>query len=147
MEKKNILKLGLFLMILTVVGGFGYSIYQDMNSKDVKDDNTTDDSSVITEIDKDSLKLEYNYVDENLWRYSVVGTLPNFCYTVGVSAVVMESYPEQVVVTTTVYQPEEDEICTDTVQEIHEEGEFVASESAEVRFEIKEEEKKHIEME
>ncbi|NLB12103.1 hypothetical protein GX830_01860 [Candidatus Dojkabacteria bacterium] len=133
MEKKNILPLSIFLLIIVVGSGLAYSIYKGMNSN-TQEDKDEEQPSVV--IDEDWLSLEYEYVGDNLWRYAVVGALPNPCYSISTSAVVRESYPEQVVVTSIIYRTDKDEICIDSIQEIHEEGEFQASEEAEVSFRI-----------
>lgn len=134
MEKKNILALGVLLMVLIIIGGVGYSIIQSMND----DDNDVDQNIEDTLIDEDSLSFEFEYIGENLWRYEVTGILPNPCYEISTSAVVMESFPEQVIVTSTIQEPDPDMICIQVIQEVNQEGEFEASEDAEVRFEIAE---------
>jgi hypothetical protein len=131
MEKKSVLGLGVFLVFLLVVGSLGYNIFL------VQKENTQDEQKdTVQEISEDEFNLEYNYIDENLWRYSVTGTLPNPCYTISTESIVMESYPEQVIIKSTVTPPQEDMICTQVIQEVYEEGEFVASEDAEVSFSV-----------
>ena len=134
MEKKNILGLGVLLMILVIFGGLGYAIFQNMNGEKIDDDQIITEPR--TDIDEDWLNFEYDYVGNNLWRYTVTGTLPNPCYVINTSAIVMESFPEQVVVTSEIESPDPDLICAQVIQEVYEEGEFQASEEAEVRFEI-----------
>ena len=134
MEKKNILGLGAFLMVLVILGGLGYAIFQNMNGEGVENDQSIEQPRA--DIDEDRLNIEYDYIGENLWRYTVTGTLPNPCYEISTSAIVMESYPEQVVVTSLIQTPDPDMICIQVIQEVYEEGEFEASEDAEIRFEI-----------
>ena len=132
MEKKKILTLGVFLMVLVVLGGIGYSIFQNMNGNDTDDNVTEEPSSSV--IDEEWLNLEYDYIGDNLWRYQVTGILPNPCYEISTSAVIMESFPEQVVITSTIREPHPDMICIQIVQEVFEEGEFEANEEAIVEF-------------
>lgn len=136
MEKKKILTLGVFLMVLVVLGGIGYSIFQNMNENDIDIDQITQPPSAIN--GEELLNLSYDYIGENLWRYQVTGILPNPCYEISTSAVIMESFPEQVVITSTIQEPDPDMICIQVIQEVYEEGEFEASEEAEIRFEIEE---------
>ena len=134
MEKKKILTLGVFLMVLVVLGGIGYSIFQNMNENDIDSDQITQPPSAIN--GEELLNLSYDYIGENLWRYQVTGILPNPCYEISTSAVIMESFPEQVVITSTIQEPDPDMICIQVIQEVYEEGEFQASEDAEISFEI-----------
>ena len=49
MEKKNILPLSIFLLIIVVVGGLAYSIYKGMNSNTQEDEDEERPSVVIDE--------------------------------------------------------------------------------------------------
>ncbi len=133
MEKKNILPLSIFLLIIVVVGGLAYSIYKGMNSNTQEDEDEERPSIVI---DEDWLSLEYEYVGDNLWRYAVVGALPNPCYSISTSAVVRESYPEQVTVTSFIEEPKKEQVCSQVLLEVLEEGEFEASGEADISFRI-----------
>ena len=66
----------------------------------------------------------------------IVDALPNPCYKISTEAIVLESYPEQVIVKSTVQPPNTETVCVQSIQEIFQEGEFEASEQAQVRFEI-----------
>lgn len=134
MEKKNILGFGILLVILLVVGAIVFNIYMDLNSDEEQDNQNTD--TIPDQIEYDDINFEYEYVGNSLWRYTISGTLPNPCYKISTEAIVMESYPEQVIVKSTVLLPDAETVCVQIIQEVFEEGEFEASEQAQVRFEI-----------
>lgn len=131
MEKKSVLGLGVFLVFLLLVGSLGYNIFL------VQKENTQEEQpDTVQEISEDEFNLEYTYIDENLWRYTVTGTLPNPCYTISTESIVMESYPEQVTIKSTVTPPDTDMACIQVIQEVYEEGEFIASKQAQVSFSV-----------
>lgn len=80
--------------------------------------------------EEDKVRLGRVYVGDNLWTYSVKATFPNPCYEGKVSAVVAESFPEQVTVYFDRISPAEDEVCPQVLQEFVFEGELNASEEA-----------------
>jgi hypothetical protein len=140
MEKKNILSLGLLLFALVVIGGSVYYLYTREN--DTLDPVLDDD---ITRVDEDedvpeafrglNLNLDYDYLGDNIWQYSVTGTLPNPCYGLTTEVIISEDNPLEVGVRATITAPDEDMVCAQVVQEIYEEGEFEAGEDADVVFE------------
>ena len=131
MEKRNIPLVGIFLLCLVLLGAFAYQIYLVMQKEKTDQDKNTPQS-----ITKDDFTFEYTYSGENLWKYTITGTLPNPCYSISTSASVAESYPEQVFVTSTITPPKKDEICAQVVKEVNEIGEFTASENATVSFNV-----------
>lgn len=130
MEKKNFLLVAVFLLILTFLVIVGYQVYIQLQEDKQEDTNT------VQTITEDSLTFEYTYKGDNLWGYTVKGELPNQCYKISTDALVAESYPEQVYVTSTITPPAGDEICTQVIQEVNEIGEFNASEDATVSFKV-----------
>jgi hypothetical protein len=134
MEKKSVLGVGLLLVALTVIGG---SLYYSMQNKDIDETKKDDELDLPTSnANYDDFKLEYKYEKEGRWTYTVTGSLPNPCYSISTEAIVMESYPEQVIIRSKVTPPNPEMLCTQVIQEVLEEGEFEASEVATVRFEI-----------
>ena len=134
MEKKNVLSFGVLLVILSVVGAIIFNMYMGSNDEEKKEIEGTD--TVVKEIKYDDINFEYEYVGNSLWKYTISGTLPNPCYKISTEAIVLESYPEQVIVKSTVQPPNTETVCVQSIQEIFREGEFEASEQAQVRFEI-----------
>jgi hypothetical protein len=134
MEKKNILGLGVLFVILLVLGAVALNIYLDLRKDPIQEEDITEDSN--TEACYDNISFDYYYKGNNLWQYNVTGTLPNPCYTISVESVVMESYPEQVIVKSTITKPDPETMCIQVIQEVEEEGEFEASEQATVTFEM-----------
>lgn len=134
MEKKNILGLGVLFVILLVLGAVALNIYLDLRKDPIQEEDITEDSN--TEACYDNISFDYYYKGNNLWQYNVTGTLPNPCYTISVESVVMESYPEQVIVKSTITKPDPDTMCIQVIQDVNEEGEFEASEQATVTFEM-----------
>ena len=132
MEKKNVFGLGLLLIALIVIGGSIYYLY---NQKEQEQDIVDDSPKPTHPIVYSDLNLEYDYLGDNVWRYTVTGTLPNPCYSIETEAEVAESAPEQITIRSTITAPEEDEICAQVIQEVLQEGEFQASEDALVIFE------------
>jgi hypothetical protein len=133
MEKKNILGLGLLLIVVLVFGALALNIYLNLKNTTPKEDIPADNS---TDTRFEDISFDSFYKGDNLWEYKVTGTLPNPCYTINTEAIVMESYPEQVIVKSTVIKPEPDTMCAQVIQEVYQEGEFEASEEAIVTFEI-----------
>lgn len=134
MEKKNILGLGVLLIIVLVLGALALNIYLDLRKEPTEQEDIPEDTS--KEACYDNISFDYYYKGNNLWQYNVTGTLPNPCYTISVESIVMESYPEQVIVKSTITKPDPETMCTQVIQEVDEEGEFEASEQATVTFEM-----------
>jgi hypothetical protein len=134
MGRKNILGIGILLVVLILAGGLLYYLYTNHEQ-----DNTIDigDTIILDDSIGENLNFEYEYVGDNRWEYIITGTLPNPCYEIKTEAIVMESFPEQVIVRSTITLPSEDMVCIQVIQEVYEEGEFLASEEAIVRFETK----------
>lgn len=128
MNKNRIIGIGFLLVILILIVGFLHKMYleKEISNSEEEENNITTDNFVFS----------YNYKENNLWEYSINGTLPNPCYTIKTESIVAESYPEQVTVTSTITKPSADLICTQVIQEVHEVGEFQASESASVSFKL-----------
>lgn len=87
-----------------------------------------------TKITMDNFTLTTEYKGESKWEYTIVGQLPNPCYTVSTNAIVAESYPEQVSITVNVQPPDADVICAQVIQKYEYTGEFQASEKATVKL-------------
>ncbi|MHC1716833.1 MAG: hypothetical protein AB9915_03055 [Candidatus Dojkabacteria bacterium] len=132
MEKKSIIGVAVLLLLLVLIGAIAYQIY--IGTKDTNDD--SDGTNSPQSITKDNFTFEYTYKGNNLWEYTVKGELPNPCYKISTDAIVAESYPEQVSVTSTITAPQKDVICAQVIQNVNEVGEFNASEKATVSFKI-----------
>lgn len=131
MEKKNIPLVGIFLLCLILLGSLAYQIYLVMQKEKEEKAESTPQS-----ITKDDFTFKYTYSGENLWKYTITGTLPNPCYSISTSSSVAESYPEQVFVTSTITPPKKDDICAQVIKDVNEIGEFTASENATVSFNV-----------
>lgn len=83
---------------------------------------------------EDGINLEANYVEENLWEYTVTGTVPTPCHKVTVTNTVMESYPEQVDVNVEI--KDSGDICAEVIQDVEEEGAFKASSEAQITLSV-----------
>jgi hypothetical protein len=105
-------------------------------SKD-KDRNIPQDSGETTTTIETTFELESTYQGDNLWKYRVTGDLPNLCYKANTNPVVMESYPEQIIIKVEVIQPEKDAICAQAIYQYEYEGIFNASEKAQISLETK----------
>ncbi len=141
MEKKNVLGLGLLFLALLVIGGGVYYLYTEREKEMTgsQDQPELEELPPMEETEPmpyDDFFLTYEYMGDNTWDYEVTGTLPNPCYTVTFEPVVMESFPEQVIIETKVQEPSTDEICTQVIQEVEETGTFSASEEAEIILDI-----------
>jgi hypothetical protein len=141
MEKKNVLGLGLLFLALLVIGGGVYYLYTEREKEmgGNQDQPELEELPPMEETEPmpyDDFFLTYEYMGDNTWDYEVTGTLPNPCYTVTFEPVVMESFPEQVMIETKVQEPSTDEICTQVIQEVEETGTFSASEEAEIILDI-----------
>ena len=123
-------KMFLAILILLSVSFFGYAMLTGCGEDEEKDQV---DSSV-TKITEDNFTLTTEYKEESRWEYTVVGQLPNPCYTATTDAIVAESYPEQVSITVSVQVPDADTMCAQVIQEYEYSGEFQASEEATVKL-------------
>ncbi len=137
MEKKNVFGLGLLLVALIVIGGSIFYLYV-QREKDTPKDVPNDTPRVEEPKSYDDLSLEYDYLGDNLWSYTITGTLPNICYEVETEAIVMENDPDQVTVNSKIILPDPEIACAQVIQEVYKEGEFEASEGAEILFSIEE---------
>ncbi len=135
MSKKDVLGFGVILVILIIVIGFVYLIF--IQKKPIKKEETpSNKNGVIQEIKKENFTFTKEYKGNNLWEYKIVGELPNPCYTISTSAVIRESYPEQVSVISEISKPNEDEICVQVISPVNEVGQFEASENAVITFDV-----------
>ncbi len=117
------------IWITTVIVGillFGYIAYTFFFQKTNTGEEQTQSGN--------DFNLAYTYKGNNLWEYSVNGTLPTPCYAVNTDAIVAESYPEQVTVKVTVQEQPTDGVCSTVIQEYSYSGTFQASEKATVTF-------------
>lgn len=137
MQKNSVFGLGLLFLVLIVIGGSIYYLYTNRED-DIVDDVLNGIPAPVQNNGEgeDNLNLSYDYLGENTWRYMVTGTLPNPCYEISTEAIVMESFPEQVIIRARVTPPGEDEICIQVIQEVYEEAEFEASEEAEISLQV-----------
>lgn len=88
-------------------------------------------------ITQNNFRLEARYTEVNKWEYTVTGQLPNPCYTASVDTTIAESYPEQVTVRINIFEPEQDMVCTQVIQDYSYQGTFSASEKATISLEVK----------
>ncbi len=132
MERKGIIGLAVLLLLLVVIGAVVYQVVLDDNTKK-DDDISLGEPHTLTE---ENFVFEYTYKGDNLWSYTVKGNLPTPCYSINTDAVVMESFPEQVIVTSRITPPAKDVMCAQVIQEVNEVGEFNASEKAQVTFKV-----------
>jgi flagellar basal body-associated protein FliL len=98
-------------------------------TEDLVDEQLPDDD---IEQEEDNFEFSADYIGDNTWEYSITGTLPTPCYEYETEEVVMESYPEQVVITMNIEQS--GDVCIQVIQEVEESGSFSASEEAQVSF-------------
>lgn len=131
MFKKILLAIILLLSILFLVYALSYKEEPKQEDKDITQD---DCSNTITE---GNFTLVYTCEDDNLWKYTVSGQLPNPCYEVSTEVLVAESYPEQVTVVVAVTEPDADTMCAQVIQEYEYSGEFNASRGATVTLQVK----------
>jgi len=126
MDKKLNIILGILLLLFTTI--FVFLFFFKNNRQDIP--SNTDRK----EITVDNFTLTTTYKGDSKWEYTVVGQLPNPCYTVTTNAMVAESYPEQVSITVSVQPPDADTVCAQVIQEYEYSGEFQASEKATVKL-------------
>lgn len=126
MDKKLNIILGILLLLFTTI--FVFLFFFKNNRQDIP--SNTDRK----EITVDNFTLTTTYKGDSKWEYTVVGQLPNPCYTVTTNAMVAESYPEQISITVSVQPPDADTVCAQVIQEYEYSGEFQASEEATVKL-------------
>lgn len=126
MNKQQIIFLVIFAVLS--IGSFIYHFYWASQ--------TYNDVEETKKIREEDFTLEYSYKENNIWKYTVVGNLPNPCYKVSTDALVAESYPEQVYIKVIIDKPEENTICTQVIEEYKYSSEFNASERAIVDFQV-----------
>ena len=118
---KKLMLIILAIFVSLVIGGF--FLYQYLQNRSVENNK---------QVSQDNFSLTYSYKENNLWEYTVVGTLPTPCYKVTTDAIVMESYPEQVRVTVHVETDPSTDLCIAVIQDYTYSGTFNASNKASV---------------
>jgi len=119
------------IWITTIIVGvllFGYIAYTFFFQKDNAGQEQTQKGN--------DFNLAYTYKGNNLWEYSVNGSLPTPCYAVNTTADVAESYPEQVTIKVTIQEQPTDGVCSAVIQDYSYSGTFQASGEATVHFTV-----------
>lgn len=124
MKNNFLAALGITIMILGVLSALWYFTQTDPETV------TTPE----TKQEESTFKLETTYMGDNKWTYKVTGELPNPCYKVSTEEIIMESYPEQVIINVEIETPEKGAMCVQQIQEYEYEGIFNASEQATVEL-------------
>ncbi|MBI2357042.1 hypothetical protein HYV12_03275 [Candidatus Dojkabacteria bacterium] len=107
----------------------------DTNTVDpVPSPGTSTDSGDYNTQSSGDFTLKYRYEGNSQWTYVITGFLPTPCYLTDVSAIVRESFPEQVSIKLKVSQPQTFQACVEVIKEYTYEGVFSASEGASVEF-------------
>jgi hypothetical protein len=107
---------------------------QDQDNQDSQSNTTRRDTAAEGDYTEEGFELEANYQGDNQWTYQIDGYKPTPCHQVDQDVVVQESFPEQVIVSVEITQPEGDAICTQVLEMIELTGEFSASEEAQVEL-------------
>lgn len=107
---------------------------RDQKSTSTREGNTS--SSKVKRVSNDGFTARVKYQGEQTWRYTVMGTLPNPCYSYQAQTRVAESFPEQVFLTMNVTPPEEGQPCTQVLQKVEIGGTYRASEEARFSFDV-----------
>lgn len=132
--------IGIFVMlilivILTIVA---LNVYTAPSSS-----NSTSSSTVSSVVSSSaSANNDYNMALTDLtfdaatgdWSYEVTGYLPTACHTATTEVIIMESFPEQVLINVNFTAPAEDTMCIQVLQEVTLTGTFKASEQATARL-------------
>lgn len=130
MPKKTLLVL--LIILLSLIGVYIY-LNRDSNSTELPTDNNDNSQTE----NRYNFVLEKTYISQNSWEYTVTGQLPTPCHSASVSALVAESYPEQVTIQVEVTEPSGDIMCAQVVQDFKYDGTFSASEQATVKLYVK----------
>jgi hypothetical protein len=138
MEDKNKTFLKVFTVIVVIlgllVGGYLLFFQENENTDDNNNETPQEELRVVT-VEEEGFVLNAQFLGESEWEYTLNGTLPTPCHEYTVTPLVMESYPEQVVIEIAVIS-DPDVMCTQVIQEIEEDGEFTASQEAEISLSI-----------
>lgn len=126
--KDKTLIIVLVVIVLAVALGLGYFFLTED-----REEITTPDTPTTTTFDE-NMNFSAQYVEDNTWEYNITGFLPDPCHKFEIDYIVMESFPEQVLVTMEIWR--EDEMCIQVIQDVEESGTFQASEDADISFEI-----------
>lgn len=129
MKRSLLILLVVCIFLLISLATYWYS----NKDKDLGIKNATKNETTI----QSDFKLESSYQDNNLWSYRVTGSLPNVCYKVNTQSIVMESYPEQVVIKLQITLPDEGQACAQAIYEYEYEGTFQASKEAKITLQAK----------
>ena len=129
-RKIVILSLILLSMIVGLVLAYFKFIAKDINIGQP-------DSAIIQNLYHDSFDLKASYVGDSTWEYTLTGSLPNPCYSLSIDPVVMESYPEQVIVKIHISENSNPDLaCIQVIEEVKRSGVFNASPEAIISLEI-----------
>ena len=121
--KKRIIWISVIILGLLLFGCVGYFLIKDMMY-----------GNETQTISEDNFNLEYTYLKDKQWEYTITGTLPTPCYAVTTDALVMESDPEQVRVEVTVQEEPIQGVCSTVIQEYSYTDTFNASSQAIITF-------------
>lgn len=121
--KKKLIWITTIVVGILLIGYIAYTIFSQKNNigqEQTKSSNT--------------FYATYTYQGENLWTYSVTGTLPTPCYSVNTQAIVSESYPEQVKIQVSIEEEPTEGVCSAVITDYSYSGTFNASGDAVVNF-------------
>jgi hypothetical protein len=134
--KKSVKLITVTTLLILLISIFIYITY--IKDKEIDTENPTniveDEDLNNTQQKEDNLNFNTEYVGDSTWEYTITGTLPNPCYKYNIEEIVMESYPEQVVITMNIEQT--GDVCIQVIQEVEEKGTFSASQEAQVSFKV-----------
>jgi hypothetical protein len=128
----------LVIALLIIGGGIAYYVFikaENSNPIGGNDTPAADNTGSIV-LEKEGFTLSADYVGDNTWEYSIAGTLPTPCHEYTISPVVMESYPEQVVININI-SVDPEIMCIQVIQDVQELGTFNASDSAKIDLSVK----------
>jgi len=128
--------LGIFVLlvliaILTIVAMSVYNKPAQNNSTSSSSRTSTIQSASSSENTYGLSISKYEYAAANgEWSYEITGYLPTPCHVAKSDVVIMESFPEQAIVSITFTAPPADTMCIQMLKELTITGKFKASEKA-----------------
>jgi hypothetical protein len=119
-------------MFLSIIVGLVLAYYYFIDR-----DFSKNSTNIVRHLYHDNFDLTTSYIGNSTWEYTITGSLPNPCYSIFIDPVVMERYPEQVIIKVSISDNSNPDLaCIQVIEEVERSGTFNASKEAIISLEV-----------